>query len=152
VEASGDRHRIDPTSVTGLPRLLRNSIAHFNIRPIEKSGRFAGVRVWNKDDAGMITLVADLDFDALRPLARHILEALVQSENDLSLDDPPDPLQTLQIQIDRATPRTRKPPRIIDSTWAQFLKASHDNYDEAKRTVDRILRDKARELNIKFSR
>jgi hypothetical protein len=86
----------------------------------------------------MITLVADLDFDALRPLARHILEALVQSENDLSLDDPPDPLQTLQIQIDRATPRTRKPPRIIDSTWAQFLKASHDNYDEAKRTVDRI--------------
>jgi hypothetical protein len=35
VGASGERHRIDPTSIEDLPRLLRNSIAHFNVRSID---------------------------------------------------------------------------------------------------------------------
>ena len=144
---SGERLRIDPTSVKNLPRLLRNSIAHFNVRPIDKNGRFAGVRVWNEDDAGRITLVADLDFDALRPLARHILEELSQSQSDLELDDPPDPLETLKNKIVPVSIPTRKPPRIIDSTWARFLNANQNNYDAAKQMVDRLLQDRARELN-----
>jgi hypothetical protein len=37
VEASGERHRIDPTSIEELPRLLRNSIAHFNILPLVRT-------------------------------------------------------------------------------------------------------------------
>ena len=71
--AEGDLETIDPSSIKDLPRLLRNAIAHFNVRPINKDGRFGGVRVWNKNDDGEITLIADLDFDALRPLAEHIL-------------------------------------------------------------------------------
>jgi len=146
---SGERHRIDPTSVNDLPRLLRNSIAHFNVRPIGKDGRFAGVRIWNEDDAGNITLVADLDFDALRPLARHILEELSQSQSDLELDDPPDPLETLKKnRIDPVSIPARKPPRIIDSTWAQFLNANQNNYDAAKKMVDRFLQDRAREVRV----
>ena len=81
---AGDRlETIDPADLSDLPRLLRNSIAHFNIMPMNKEGRFGGVRVWNKDNNGEITLVVDLDFDALRPLARHILKSLGKSRPGL---------------------------------------------------------------------
>jgi hypothetical protein len=151
VEASGERHRIDPTSIEELPRLLRNSIAHFNILPISKDGRFAGVRVWNKDEEGRTTLVADLDFDTLRPLARYILDEIAHTQSDLELEDPSDPLEELENQVDPVDipTRRRKPPRIIDSTWAQILKANQNNYDAAKRMVDRCLQDLARNHNSK---
>ena len=118
--------KIDPATIDGLPRLLRNSIAHFNIRPIEKHGRFAGVRVWNESDDGRITLVADLDFDALRPLARHILSTLATGQRYLSLDDPPDPLEMLESQADAELgERTKKSPRLSDTIWERWL-ALHD--------------------------
>jgi hypothetical protein len=91
----GERERIDPTDVTDLPRLLRNSIAHFNVRPINNHGRFGGVRVWNRNK-GKITFVADLDFDKLRPMARHILVRLERADKGLTLDDPPDPLDEVE--------------------------------------------------------
>ena len=71
--SSGDgaTETIDPRSLKNLPRLLRNSIAHFNIRPIGVDGRFGGIRIWNRNPKGQITFVADLDFDAFRPLAEH---------------------------------------------------------------------------------
>ena len=88
----GERETVDPTSIKDLPRLLRNAIAHFNVRPVERNGSFAGVEVWNKDDTGQTTLVADLNFAELRPLARHILSALAEPKSDLGIDDPPNPL------------------------------------------------------------
>ena len=52
----GERETVDPNSVKHLPKLLRNAIAHFNVRPIERNGILAGVRVWNKDDTGKARL------------------------------------------------------------------------------------------------
>jgi hypothetical protein len=83
---------IDAGSLKDLPRLLRNSIAHFNIRPIDVDGRFGGIRIWNRNRRGQMTFVADMDFDAFRPLAYHILHCLHDREG-LPLDDPPDPLE-----------------------------------------------------------
>lgn len=91
----GDDHAIDPKSMKELPRLLRNSIAHFNIRPIgSDDGRFTGVRIWNVNKRSEITFIADLDFDRFRPLAEHILQILINHEG-LKIDDPTDPLQRL---------------------------------------------------------
>jgi hypothetical protein len=49
--ADGERELINPSSIKSLPKLLRNSIAHFNVLPLKENGRFSGVRVWNKDEA-----------------------------------------------------------------------------------------------------
>lgn len=88
---------LDARSLKDLPRLLRNSIAHFNIRPLDIDGRFGGIRVWNRNRRGEITFVADLNFDAFRPLAHHILRCLDDREG-LELNDPPDPLDELRKQ------------------------------------------------------
>lgn len=92
--AEGVAEAIDPKSLKNLPRLLRNSIAHFNIRPIDVNGRFGGIRIWNRNRRQEIDFVADLDFDAFRPLAEHILSSLHDREG-LQLVDPPDPLDEL---------------------------------------------------------
>ncbi len=92
--SNGPAEIVDAQSLKDLPRLLRNSIAHFNIRPLDVDGRFGGIRIWNRDKKGEITFVADLDFDAFRPLARYILHSLHDREG-LPLDDPPDPLDEL---------------------------------------------------------
>lgn len=135
---------VDPSSIEGLPRLLRNSIAHFNIRPIDKEGRFGGVRVWNKNDAGEITMVADIDFDALRPLAHHILESLANPKADYKLADPEDPMAYIEKQ--KPSQRKKKAPRIIDTAWEPILKAHDGDYDKAKAHVDRLLRGEAKQL------
>jgi hypothetical protein len=72
-DPDGDAVIIDPTRLNKLPALLRNSIAHFNLLPIDIGGRFAGVRIWNRDNDGIITFVADIDFDHMRKLADHVL-------------------------------------------------------------------------------
>ena len=95
--ADGPPETIDARSLKNLPKLLRNSIAHFNIRPLDVDGRFGGIRVWNRNMRGEITFVADLNFDAFRPLARHILYSLHDREG-LELVDPPDPLDELNKQ------------------------------------------------------
>jgi len=53
---------------------LRNSVAHFKLLPLDKDGRFSGIRIWNgRDSDKQITFVADIDFErvaiigALRP-------------------------------------------------------------------------------------
>jgi hypothetical protein len=134
----GERETVDPTSIRNLPKLLRNGIAHFNIRPIEQNGRFAGIRVWNEDDSGQITLVADVDFAELRPLARYILGALAAAKSDLRLDDPPDPLDVLA-HTRASTADSPKAPRMIDHVWTRILVANNSDYSQAKQYVDKIL-------------
>lgn len=143
-DTEGTSTFVDPSSIEGLPRLLRNSIAHFNIRPIDKDGRFGGVRVWNKNDMDEITMVADIDFDALRPLAHHILESLAEPKADYKLADPEDPLE----EIERMTSKQRrkKAPRIIDTAWEPILKAYNGDQNRAKAHVDRFLREEANRL------
>jgi hypothetical protein len=135
--AAGRLETIDPADLSDLPRLLRNSIAHFNIRPMNKNGRFGGIRVWNKDNDGEITLVADLDFDALRPLARHVLSSLASPDRDLQLDDPEDPLKTLRSK--KAKSQARPAPRISTAAWDPILAAHGGDYQKAKATIDRAL-------------
>jgi hypothetical protein len=134
----GERETVDPASIRNLPELLRNAIAHFNVRPIERNGCFAGVRVWNKDDSGQITLVADVNFAELRPLARRILGALADGRSDLKLDDPPDPLKVLEYT---RAPTADKPraPRVIDHVWKRVLDMHNGDYNRAKQFVDGIL-------------
>jgi hypothetical protein len=95
----GRSETVDARSLKELPRLLRNSIAHFNIRPLDVhgDGRFSGVRIWNRNRKDQIDFVADLDFDAFLPLAYHILHSLHDREG-LQLDDRPDPLIELKKQ------------------------------------------------------
>ena len=108
---NGTSEIIDAKSVKNLPRLLRNSIAHFNIKPLNVDGQFGGIRVWNRTMKGKINFVAGLNFDAFRPLARHILSNLCDREKT-DLFDPPDPLPELKRQARSAkmdemnTPKT----------------------------------------------
>jgi hypothetical protein len=143
----GERETVDPTSIRNLPTLLRNSIAHFNIRPIEQNGSFAGIRVWNEDDSGQITLVADLGFAELRPLARCILSALAAAKSDLRLDDPPDPLEVLA-RPHASTTGAPKAPRIIDHVWKRILDANNGDYNQAKQYVDQILQHATRQDRV----
>jgi hypothetical protein len=50
---------------------------------------------------GKINFVADLNFDAFRPLARHVLSSLRDRERT-DLFDPPDPLPELARQAQSA--------------------------------------------------
>jgi HEPN pEK499 p136 len=145
--SDGERETVDPTSIRNLPKLLRNGIAHFNIRPIERNGSFAGIRVWNKDDSEQITLVADLDFSELRPLARYILNALAEAKSDLRLDDPPDPLELLA-HTRASTADKPKAPRIIDYVWKRVLESHNGDACQAKQFVDRILRDASQQGRV----
>jgi hypothetical protein len=83
-DADGEPVLIDPAVITNLPALLRNSVAHFNVLPIDNGGRFGGIRVWNRSDKPdrLITFVADIDFDELRLLARHVLAAMREHRVD----------------------------------------------------------------------
>jgi hypothetical protein len=128
---------VDPTSIEELPRLLRNSIAHFNVRPLEKhDGRFGGVRIWNTNLDGDITLIADLDFDQLRRLARFILLAFAKGDELLDLDDPPDPVAIVKKQ--KLRKRNRKAPRVIDDQWEKVLARCGDEQN-AKKWIDQTL-------------
>lgn len=95
--ADGKAVVIDPHSIKELPRLLRNSIAHFNVRPINVDGRFGGLRIWNRNSSGKINFIADLDFDELRPLAMHILRSLDEGGLSVELEDPPDPMDEITV-------------------------------------------------------
>jgi hypothetical protein len=154
--AQDQRETIDPSQISSLPRLLRNSIAHFCVRPIDKDGRFGGIRIWNKDLEGTVTFVADMDFDNLRPLARHILQALASAKPGLELDDPEDPLDTLR-DIQRrkemgldgvATPKRRKPPRVTANVWDELMGAHEGNYNKAKMSLDKLLARETQRLRV----
>jgi HEPN pEK499 p136 len=144
-DLGGETRLVDPSSIEDLPRLLRNSIAHFNIRPIDKDGRFGGIRVWNKnDDPHETTMVADIDFEALRPLAHHILKSLADPKADYKLTDPEDPLEAIEQQKPRQ--RKRKAPRINNTAWEPILHAHGGDHDRAKTYIDRLLREEANHL------
>jgi hypothetical protein len=145
VGEGGVLERVDPTNIKDLPRLLRNSIAHFNIRPIKKNGLFGGVRIWNKDDEGRITMVADLDFDTLRPLAEHILLSLTHPTHEIRLCDPEDPLETLKRQK-APSKKERAPPKISNAVWGPMLAARKGDYDAAKEDLDRFLGEAVRKI------
>lgn len=113
------------------------------MRPINVEGRFGGIRVWNTNDTGEITFVADLDFQALRPFARHMLKSLAEPQPgvELELDDPPDPLELLDyIRADKPP----KAPRIVDHVWARFLDANGGDRLASQQMVSRILERESR--------
>ncbi len=136
----GEAVSVDPGSIKSLPRLLRNSIAHFNIRPIETDGgRFGGVRIWNTNpQGGQITFVADMKFDQLRELARFVLNAFSDGHPPKNIDDPIDPLE--QLKKEQTAPRKRKPPRIIEKRWIDALKLADGNAIKAKTWIDKTLK------------
>jgi hypothetical protein len=143
--SDGERDVINPSSIKSLPKLLRNSIAHFNVLPLEENGRFSGVRVWNKDEAGNVTLVADLAFDQLRSLARHILDALARASRSLKLDDPEDPLDGSGELKKEFTQRSepKKPPRVTDTLWERLAKGCNGDKNWAKEEMDQAIKERA---------
>jgi hypothetical protein len=122
-----------------LPRLLRNSIAHFNVRPSgTKDGRFGGVRVWNTDPDGNIMLVADLNFDQLRKLADFVLTFFSGFGDKLEgLDDPEDPLDGMKSQ--KAQPAQPKMPKLNRDQWDIALRLNGNDPAKAKHWIDRAL-------------
>ena len=114
-DADGEAVLANPAILTNLPALLRNCVAHFNVLPIDKGGRFAGIRVWNRADR-RITFVADIDFDELRLLARHVLHSLRQQRVDVPLEDPHDPMVEVKEQRHQPIPPERRVPRL--SAWS----------------------------------
>jgi hypothetical protein len=55
--SDGERELINPSSIKNLPKLLRHSIAHFNVLPLNQNGRFSGVRVWNNETSSRPTAI-----------------------------------------------------------------------------------------------
>lgn len=140
----GEIDIVDVSRLENLPRLLRNSIAHFNILPLRNRDQFDGIRIWNVDRTQVITFIADVRFDALRPLAKHILSAIGKPERYLKLDNPVDPMilagkydEDLRPLEETAT--RRKPPKIIQDAWLKILLANNNDYNAAKQFVDRTL-------------
>jgi len=76
-----------------------------NILPLNKCGRFGGIRVWNRDQDNQITFVADIDFDELRALSWHVLTMMREQRADLPLRDPEDPM--VEVEAQRAILRPR---------------------------------------------
>ena len=148
-DPNGEAVLIDPSKLTKLPVLLRNSIAHFNMLPLDVDGRFAGVRVWNRDNNDVITFVADIHFDPMRKLARHVLEAMRDRPIDVGLEDPQDPMIEVEAQRDNLPqPRTpRKPPRLNSDIWDHLVNAHDGNYQAAKEALDRLMKREADRLS-----
>ncbi len=61
-DAEGHSEKVDARSLKELPRLLRNSIAHFNIRALDVhgDGRFSGARIWNRNRTSSPTWILTL--------------------------------------------------------------------------------------------
>lgn len=144
-EEEGQNSIAPPLTIEQLPRFLRNSIAHLNILPLKEGNRMSGVRVWNVDDDNRITMVADLDLAALRPLSRHVLSALAEQRRDLKLDDPQDPLLRAHAQGPKGAKRN-KAPRLTDTIWTDLLHACGGDEDAAKIALDRVVRYEAKRL------
>jgi hypothetical protein len=129
-------------TIRQLPRILRNCIAHFNVRPLrhpEAHERFGGLRVWNRDLSGKITFIGDIHFDQLRGLAKHILCGLADGDGGHDFQDQPDPLEELH----QGNPEGKPPkaPKIVLQVWEGFLALTNGDADAAKQLVDRELQD-----------
>jgi hypothetical protein len=129
---------VDYGAIDSLPRLLRNSIAHFNVRPLKtESERFGGIRVWNMSPAGEITFIADICFDELRTLARFLLSKLANGGEAKDIDDPADPIELLQKQQERCA--TSRMPKLNRDHWQAALKINGGDPRKAKTWIDRTL-------------
>lgn len=145
----GQTERLDPNSIANLPRLLRHSIAHFNVLPLERAGRFSGIRVWNVSEQDVITFVADIDFDAFRPLAKRVLTELADpSRDDLNLADPEDPLEVLRREAPKPKPKG-KVPKPIDNVWNGLLEACGGDEEKARNEMTVALKHHAAKLRAK---
>ena len=80
-----------------------------------------------------------------RPLARHILSALANPDQDFHLDDPEDPLKTLKRKKAKS-PATIQAPRISNAAWDPLLAAHGGDPQKAKSTIDRLLGQEVRRL------
>jgi hypothetical protein len=146
-DADGETVLVNPAVITNLPTLLRNSVAHFNVLPIDRGGRFSGIRIWNKAN-GRITFVADIDFDELRLLARHVLSAMREQRVDVPLEDPHNPMIEVEEQRHKPMPLERKLPRLNRDIWERLVDGHGGNADAAKMTMDRLLKREADRLLV----
>ncbi len=108
----GEPVMVDHAKLSSLPRLLRNSLAHFNILPINKEGRFAGIRIWNRDLNEQITFVADMDFD---------------------------PMAELEAVQGREIASSPKVPHLNRDIWKRLVEAHGGDAGTAKTTLDRLM-------------
>lgn len=137
-DEDGEAVTVDPASIKELPRLLRNSIAHFNVRPLNVDGRFGGVRVWNRDRDGKITLIADIKFDELRKLATFALKEFSGSKNALAgIDDPGDPMDEVAKQ--KGAQIKPKTPKLNRDHWEGAMALAGGDPSKAKAWIDRTL-------------
>jgi hypothetical protein len=144
--AEGEAVMVDPTRLANLPKLLRNSLAHFNVLPINKEGRFGGIRIWNRDWDEQITFVADVDFDEMRSLARHVLSVLREQQSDLNLRDPEDPMAEIEAKRGELRDHSRKVPRLNRDIWERLLDAHGGDANKAKTALDRLVKREADRL------
>jgi hypothetical protein len=150
-DADGETVMVNPAVLTNLPTLLRNCVAHFNVLPIDKGGRFAGIRVWNRADR-RITFVADIDFDELRLLARHVLHALREQRVDVPLEDPHDPMIEIEEQRHKPMPPERKVPRLNRDIWERLVDGHGGNSAAARIKMDQLLKKEADRLLIELEK
>jgi len=148
-DADGEAVLIDPAVIKNLPRLLRNSVAHFNVLPRDDQGRFCGIRVWNKtpEPDRLITFVADIDFKELRLLARHVLTEMRKHRIDVPLEDPHDPMKKVEEQKYREQPKTKgKVPILNRDIWEDLVDVHGGDPVAARTTMDRSLRREIKRL------
>jgi hypothetical protein len=145
-DMDGDTVIVDPARLSNLPRLLRNSLAHFNVLPINNDGRFGGIRVWNRDRNDQITFVADVNFAEMRSLARHVLNVLREQQSDLNLRDPEDPMAEIEAQLTAPKKFSSKVPHLNRDIWKRLLDAHDGDADKAKTALDRLVKREAERL------
>jgi hypothetical protein len=150
-DADGETVLVNPANITNLPTLLRNCVAHFNVLPIDRGGRFAGIRIWNRAN-GRITFVADIDFDELRLLARHVLHALREQRVDVALEDPHDPMIEVEEQGHKPVPSELKVPRVNRDIWERLVDGHGGNSAAARTTMDQLLKKEADRLLIELEK
>jgi hypothetical protein len=147
--ADGEAVLIDPADLKRLPDLLRNCVAHFNMLPsADKQGRFCGIRVWNRTPKPdrLITFVADIDFDELRPLAQHVLTEMRKRRTDDSLEDPHDPMDEVRKQLKNPKQPKRKVPGLNRDIWDRLVEGHGGDELAAQTTRDQVLMREAKRL------
>jgi HEPN pEK499 p136 len=145
-DSEGEAVIVDPKKLSKLPVLLRNSLAHFNIIPINKEGRFGGIRIWNRDWNEQITFIADVDFDEMRSLARYVLTKLRERQPDPHLRNPEDPMAEIEAQHQESMVPPTRPPRLNRDIWKRLLEAHNGDAGKAKTTLDRLMKREADRL------
>jgi hypothetical protein len=92
-----------------------------------------------------ITFVADIDFDQMRLLARHVLSELREAQGDPSVQDPEDPMTEVKTQR-RTSTGPVKVPRLNADIWKSLLAAHDGNASAAQTAMDRLLKGEADRL------